>query len=191
MKSTFKIDKQNDPRDKLRFLEDTCEINEMSDHNVMYKMTAVWPPADIKNYLTVTEKSVKGYISLKAFLSAKNGKLTRIFRSKPDRSTVGGMELAIEAKKFHAELVKGDNTMKFAFLYLAPDHLKGEIRETVGRDIEKFEARCMDICDASDQRSQEEARNVNYWSTKNQYKGPKKNKKGNSQKQYDNSSQYK
>ena len=59
------------------------------------------------------------------------------------------MELAIEAKKFHAELIKGDNAMKFAFLYLAPDHLKSKIRELVGRDIKKFKARCIDICDAS------------------------------------------
>ena len=81
--------------------------------------------------------------------------------------------------------------IKFAFLYLTPDHLKSEIREIVGSDIENFEARCMDICDASDQRSQEEARNVNYLSTKNQYNASQKYKKLNSQKQYDNSSQYK
>ena len=191
IKSTLKIDKQNDPRDEVRFFEDTCKVNEIFDHNVMYKiLTAVWPPADIKNYWAVTKENERGYLSLKAFLSEKNGKLSKIFRSKPDWSTVSFMELAIEAKKFHAELMKGDNAMKFAFLYLAPDHLKSKIRELVGRDIEKFESRCRDICDASDQRSQEEARNVNYWSNKNQNKASYRNKKGNSQQFNQNSNNY-
>ena len=191
LKKTIKIDTSNDPRDEVSFFEEMCRINEIFCHTDMYKiLIAVWPSTDIKNYFAVTEENEQGYLSLKAFLSEKNGKLSRIFRSKPDWSTVSGMELAIEAKKFHAELIKGDNAMKFAFLYLAPDHLKSKIRELVGRDIEKFESRCRDICDASDQRSQEEARNVNYWSNKNQNKASYRNKKGNSQQFNQNSNNY-
>ena len=82
----------------------------------MYKIfTAVWPSTDIKNYFAVTEKSDTSYSSLKAFLSITKSQLNKIFRPKPNWTTVSGMELAIEAKKFHAELFKDDNLMKFLY----------------------------------------------------------------------------
>ena len=82
-------------------------------------------------------------------MSITKGRLNKIFRPKPNWTTVSGMELAVEAKKFHAELIKGDNLMKFLYLHLAPDHLQSKIKEIIRQDIEKFKARFMDICDTS------------------------------------------
>ena len=59
------------------------------------------------------------------------------------------MLAAVEAKTFHAELIKGDNLMKFIYLHLATYHLKSRIKEIIRHDIAKFKARCMEICDTS------------------------------------------
>jgi len=150
LKKTIKIDTSNDPRDELRFFEKTCRTNGIFSEPDMYTiLITVWPNQDIRNYWAVSEEEEECYQGLKRFLSDKNGKLNRIFKPQPNWSTVSGMALTIEVKKYMSELLKGDNLKKYLYLQLAPESLKCKIKEIIGCDIEKFESRCRDICDAS------------------------------------------
>ena len=59
--------------------------------------------------------------------------------------------------------MKDSETLKkFLYVHLAPEHVKGKIREFLYLSIDKFKQRCRDICNADQQRSKESARNVNY-----------------------------
>ena len=150
LKNSLKIDVSNDPRDELRFFEKTCRTNGIFSEPDMYTiLITVWPNQDIRNYWAVSEEEEECYQGLKRFLSDKNGKLNRIFKPQPNWSTVSGMALTIEVKKYMSELLKGDNLKKYLYLQLAPESLKCKIKEIIGCDIENFEARCMNICDAS------------------------------------------
>ena len=99
LKKNLKIDESNEPRDEPNFFAESCNVNDIHNPTDKYKiLTTVWPVKDIKNYWAITELKNKSYQSLKEFLLTKDGHFGRIFRPKPKRTSVSGLELDIKEK---------------------------------------------------------------------------------------------
>ena len=185
LKNNLKIDEANEPRDELNFFEESCNVNDIHNPIDKYKiLTAVWPAKDIKNYWAITEGKNKSYQSLKEFLLTKDGHFGRVFKPKPEWTSVSGLELDIEVKKWENELKKGSNLTKFLYLHLAPKELKPKIRRKLCLDEENFKICCKNICDVKQQQERDEGNNLNYWGSPNKNFKGFHNKKRNSQYRY-------
>ena len=61
--------------------------------------------------------------------------------------------------------MKDSETLKiFLYDHLAPEHIKGKIREFRYLDIDKFKQRCRGICNADQQRINRAAKNISMFS---------------------------
>ena len=103
------------------------------------------------------------------FLLTIHGHFRRVYRPKPEWTTVSGLTLDIEVKKLENEPKKGSNLTKFLYLHLARKELKTKIRRKLCLDVENFKIRCKNICDVKQQQERDEGNNLNYWRSPNKH----------------------
>jgi len=86
--------------------------------------------------------------------------------------------------------VGGRNETKFLYIHLAPEHLKGKMKDTLSLDIYNFKRRCRDICDVDQQRTRKASRKVNYSVNRPSQRKSKSNNHMNSYRYIDQYSGY-
>ena len=191
LKSIIKIDITANPRDEISYFEDMCRSLEIFNSQLCYQvLTSVWPHKDIRNYYTTVEYGRRCYKSLIDYLSNRDGQLGRVLLPRPDFNNLNGQALELEVTKWEAEMKDSNTLRKFLYIHLAPEHLKGKMREILSLDIENFKRRCRDICDANHQRSIEASRNINYNVNRPSQRKSKSNYHMNSYRHIDRNSGY-
>ena len=70
--------------------------------------------------------------------------------------------MELDVKKWETKTKDSDTLKKCLYVHLAPEHIKGKIRELLYLDIDKFKQRCRNICHADQQRKNKAAKNISY-----------------------------
>ena len=166
LKSIIKIEVEGNPRDEIRYFEDMCQSFKVFDLESRYQvLTSVWRPhTDIRNYFTAIGYDRRDYQSLVDYLSNRDGNLGRVFQPKPKFSSLNGQTLELEVKKWKGEMKDSETLKIFLYDHLAPDHIKGKIRDFRYLDIDRFKQRCRAICNADQQRINRAAKNISMFS---------------------------
>ena len=148
---------------KIERFEEYCDTDGIhSDEQRFQLLDKLMALEAVTNYRNKFLPTRRNYQTMKSFLIGEQGRLSCVLQHREERYSVSSSELDAEVGTWMAQLKEEDVLRKFVTIHLAPNQLKGKIREKLRLSTPEFDKAVRGLCDTIDHERKVKERNVSY-----------------------------
>ena len=148
---------------KIERFEEYCDMDGIHSDEQRYQLLDKLMTFEaVTNYRNKYPLERRNYQTMKKFLIGAENRLSCVLQHREERDTISSSELDADVGTWMAQLKDEEVLRKFVTIHLAPNQLKGKIREKLRLSTPEFDKAVRGLCDTIDHERKVKERNVSY-----------------------------